>query len=549
MTPNNEQPNFFDARTIMAIILVAGTFMGWQYYMQKKYPDSFKKKAAVSTDGKPVQQDKKVADKENPGATNLPATVPEAVKAETVAESLLPFENENLAFQISTKGMGLKNFLVRKYKDRAGQTIELGHPADNSLALETRLIGSTDALDFKIEKVSDNIFVGRARVGDMEITKTMEIVPDTYVLKYKIATKGSADRFIGLSTTLGEEVHDISGGNFLMPQFAKQEFYIDTADSHDRVHFDKHDVQKSWTKVKVAAVGSQYFTQAVVDNSPIMPEAKAQISHATKTAEVLLLYPILNKNEGLALEYTAFMGPKSHHLLVNVDESLSHVVDFGFFNWIGRQILAMLKWFYAMVGNWGAAIILLTVVVRILVLPFNVYSYKSMKKMQVIQPQIAALRERYKDDQQKQQQEMMALMRENKVNPVGGCLPVLLQFPIFIALYQVLGNSIELYQAPFTLWIHDLSLKDPFYILPVLMGVTMFIQQKITPNTMDPAQAKVLQFMPLIFTFFMISLPSGLTLYMWVGALFSVLQQLYFMRDQPKSVGRVGGLSNNGVKG
>ncbi len=147
--------------------------------------------------------------------------------------------------------------------------------------------------------------------------------------------------------------------------------------------------------------------------------------------------------------------------------------------------------------------------------------------------QIAALRERFKDDQQKQQQEIMALMREQKVNPVGGCLPVLLQFPIFIALYQVLGNSIELYQAPFMLWIHDLSLKDPFYILPVLMGITMFFQQKLTPNpTMDPAQAKILLYMPLIFTVFMVGLPSGLTLYMWVGAVFSVLQQLYFMRDQ-----------------
>jgi YidC/Oxa1 family membrane protein insertase len=166
------------------------------------------------------------------------------------------------------------------------------------------------------------------------------------------------------------------------------------------------------------------------------------------------------------------------------------------------------------------------------VLPFNVYSYKSMKAMQVIQPKIQALRERYKDDQQKQQQEMMALMRENKVNPLGGCLPVLLQFPIFIALYQVLGNSIELYQAPFGLWIHDLSLKDPFYILPVLMGVTMFIQQKITPNTMDPAQARIMLMMPLIFTFFMVTLPSGLTLYMWIGAVFSVLQQLWFMREK-----------------
>ena len=151
--------------------------------------------------------------------------------------------------------------------------------------------------------------------------------------------------------------------------------------------------------------------------------------------------------------------------------------------------------------------------------------------MQALQPEIKAMREKYKDDQQKQQQEMMALMKSNKANPLAGCMPVLLQFPIFIALYQVLGNSIELYQAPFGLWIHDLSLKDPFYILPVLMGLTMFVQQKVTPNTMDPAQAKVLLFMPLIFTFFMVSLPSGLTLYMLVGAVFSVAQQMYFLKQ------------------
>ena len=193
----------------------------------------------------------------------------------------------------------------------------------------------------------------------------------------------------------------------------------------------------------------------------------------------------------------------------------------------------MLRAFYGMVGNWGVAIICLTLVVRILVLPANIYSYKSMRAMQVIQPQIKALREKFKDDQVKQQQEMMALMKAHKVNPVGSCLPVLLQFPIFIALYQVLGNSIELYQAPFGLWIHDLSLKDPFYILPVLMGLTMFVQQKITPNTMDPAQAKVMLMMPLLFTFFMVSLPSGLTLYMLVGAIFSVAQQMYFMKQTP----------------
>lgn len=123
-------------------------------------------------------------------------------------------------------------------------------------------------------------------------------------------------------------------------------------------------------------------------------------------------------------------------------------------------------------------------------------------------------------------------MKTNKVNPLGGCLPMLLQFPVFLALYQVLGHSIELYQAPFIFWIKDLSLKDPFYLLPVLMGLTMFFQQKVTPNTMDPAQAKIMAFMPLIFTFFMVSLPSGLTLYIFISSLFGVLQQIYFLKEK-----------------
>lgn len=533
MNQDNNQ-NFFDARTIAAVILVAVTFLGWQYYMQHKYPEAFKKKAEVAEQAKHenVKQDKKVADAANPGATNPPAPVQQDDKLIAKDEKITRYESNNIAFDISSKGMGLKNFQLRKYKDRIGELIKLGDQKLATLPLETGLMGHQDPLDFEVSKVNENVFVGHAKVGALEVTKTIEIMPDQYTLNIKVNTTGKDDRFIGLTTVLSEEVEEHAGGNILLPTLAKQEFYIETDETHDRVVFKKEDMEKTWNKVRVASVGSQYFTQSVLDKSSVMPDVKGTLNHAEKLAEMQMNYTVLNRDQGLQLEYTAFMGPKSHHLLEAIDPGMARVVDFGFFNWIARHILLMLKWFYALVGNWGVAIILLTLCVRLLVLPFNIYSYKSMKAMQAIQPKIQALRERYKDDQQKQQAEMMTLMRENKVNPVGGCLPVLLQFPIFIALYQVLGNSIELYQAPFGLWIPDLSLKDPFYILPVLMGVTMFVQQKITPNTMDPAQAKVLQFMPLIFTFFMISLPSGLTLYMWVGAVFSVAQQMYFMRDK-----------------
>lgn len=196
---NNENPNFFDTRTIMAIVLVAATFLGWNYYMQKKYPEAFKKKSEVNSTAagsEPVQQDNDVADKKNPGATNPPVDVkqPEAPIV-TREEKLTPYESENLAFQISSKGMGLKNVVLRKYKDRAGESIELGHPHEDSLAMETRLTGVNEHLDFDVRKVNDNMFVGRARFGAMEITKTLEIVPNSYVMNYKIATKGEEPRF------------------------------------------------------------------------------------------------------------------------------------------------------------------------------------------------------------------------------------------------------------------------------------------------------------------------------------------------------------------
>ena len=244
----------------------------------------------------------------------------------------------------------------------------------------------------------------------------------------------------------------------------------------------------------------------------------------------------------MKIDYVAYAGPKSFTTLKAVDENLTGIVDYGTFAVIARPILWLLKFLHQYIANWGLAIIALTIIVRLIVLPFNVYSYKSMKVMQKLQPQMNAIRERFKDKSNEEKlqmnSEIMKLMKEHKANPLGGCLPMLLQLPVFIALYAVLGQSIELYQAPFGLWIHDLSIRDPLFVTPVLMGITMFIQQKITPSTMDPQQAKIMMWMPVIFAFFMISLPAGLTLYIFVSTLFGIIQQIVFMRDR-KPAGNV----------
>ena len=187
-------------------------------------------------------------------------------------------------------------------------------------------------------------------------------------------------------------------------------------------------------------------------------------------------------------------------------------------------------------GNWGFAIVGLTILVRLVTYPFTYMSYRSMRSMQKIQPEMTRVREKYKDNPTVMNQEVMRLWKENKVNPMGGCLPVFLQLPVFWALYTVLQNSDRaLSCAVRSVDLHDLSVKDPYYVTPVFMGITMFIQQRMTPNTMDPAQAKMMMIMPIFFSFLMMNLPSGLTLYIFVSTLFGIVQQYFNMRDRQRT--------------
>ena len=222
-------------------------------------------------------------------------------------------------------------------------------------------------------------------------------------------------------------------------------------------------------------------------------------------------------------------------LLTLVDKTLVKSIDYGFFSIVAVPILELMKLIYKFIPSYGWAIILLTLLVRGIMFPLQHKSMKSMKRMQDLQPHIKKIQEKYKDNKELQNKEVMQFMKTHKVNPMGGCLPMLMQLPVFIALYKVLGNSVELYQEPLGLWITDLSAKDPYYVIPVLMGVAMFFQQKLSPKTtMDPTQAKMMLFMPIVFTLFMLNLPSGLTLYILFSTLFGIAQQL-FINKTPKT--------------
>jgi len=230
-----------------------------------------------------------------------------------------------------------------------------------------------------------------------------------------------------------------------------------------------------------------------------------------------------------------FIGPELTDVLKSIHSGLNLTVDYGILWPISQVLFVVLKQIYQWVGNWGAAIILLTVLIKILFYKLSATSYRSMANMRSVQPQLEAIKARCGDDKQKMSQEVMALYRKEKINPLGGCLPILIQIPVFIAFYYVLLESVELRQAPFIGWIHDLSSKDPYYILPLLMGFTMFLQQKLNPTPTDPVQAKVMLFMPVMLTALFLSFPAGLVLYWVVNNILSMLQQSWMMHQTQKS--------------
>ncbi|MGD8640620.1 MAG: membrane protein insertase YidC, partial [Gammaproteobacteria bacterium] len=225
-----------------------------------------------------------------------------------------------------------------------------------------------------------------------------------------------------------------------------------------------------------------------------------------------------------------FVGPKEQDRLAGVAPNLELTVDYGVLTILAEPLFWLLELIHDYIGNWGWSIVLVTLIIKLVFYKLSKAAYTSMANMRKFQPKIQQIRERYGDDRQRMSQAMMDLYKKEKINPLGGCLPMLVQIPVFIALYWVLLESVELRQAPFILWINDLSTKDPYYVLPLIMGASMFLQQKLNPAPMDPMQAKILQFLPIIFTLFFAFFPSGLVLYWVVNNILSIIQQWHITR-------------------
>ncbi len=274
------------------------------------------------------------------------------------------------------------------------------------------------------------------------------------------------------------------------------------------------------------AVIQHYFLSAWIPNADKVHTFSARVTSggfniAGFTSPPLILDPGKSGSTGAAF----YAGPKDQYRLKEISPYLDLSVDYGWLWWIAQPLFWLLTKFYALVGNWGVAIILLTILIKAAFFKLSAASYKSMANMRRVQPKMVAIREQFADDKQKQSQAMMELYKKEKINPMGGCLPILVQMPVFIGLYWMLMESVELRQAPFILWIHDLSVMDPYFVLPLMMGASMYYMQKLNPPPPDPMQAKIMQWMPVMFTFFFLWFPAGLVLYWVVNNLLSMAQQ------------------------
>jgi YidC/Oxa1 family membrane protein insertase len=283
---------------------------------------------------------------------------------------------------------------------------------------------------------------------------------------------------------------------------------------------------------RYAGIDDHYFMAAVINPGQVRLEYRPLVVEGPAAARRQLVSSAIRFPKGpIAARY--FIGPKQFDLLKSIDGELVRAVNFGMFGWLAVPLLGALKWLHGLVGNWGWSIVLLTILINVVIFPLRHKSVVSMRKMQALQPQLKAIQDRYAalkvtdPARQKMNTEIMNLYREKGVNPASGCVPMLLQMPILLAFYAMLGYAIELRGAGFVGWIHDLSQPDPFYLIPILVSATMFWQQKMMPTTADPAQQQVMMFMPIMFGFIFLTTAAGTALYWFVSNVWTIGQQYF----------------------
>jgi YidC/Oxa1 family membrane protein insertase len=535
-------------RTIIAIALIILLWSGYSLFFspQPAPPVDNTQSAAVEQQTKTP----KPASVLRVSRVQESLVAPEYIPAD-YQERLITVSTALFDIKLSTTGAVVRAVTLNKHKESNAEDSEpfklLELSTDTISTFKTSgsegLYIPTD-LPYKLIEGSDNIRVdtgskvvrfSATTATGLTVVKSYTFNADTYQVNVSVELINNGDQvnkgLFNLSLLFPWFDDDSGEGMQDMYSFVGALSF----DGNELLEDDPEDLQKS---AKIYGEGivwsgfsAKYFLTIL---SPLNAAKQIQVQMGDGYIENRFISPFVSLEPGqnVTFEYASFIGPKDYDLLKASGHQFEQAKDYGFFSILAKPLMHVLKFFYGFIGNYGFAVILLTVCIKLIFWPLTQKSYKSMKGMQKLQPQMQKMREKYKNDKQRLNQEMMSFYKENKVNPLGGCLPMLIQIPVFFALYQVLLGAIELRHAPFIFWITDLSVKDPYYITPLIMGATMFIQQKMTPTNMDPTQAKIMLMMPVVFTFMFLNFPAGLVVYWMVNNLLTILQQ-YLIKRQP----------------
>jgi len=546
------------ARTFLAIALSMAVILLWQMYVAKTHPQRLSDAGFIDATISEHQENPAEGLEEKKGDV-----VDNKEESSAKVKEDIPYEEETVSLKnnlfeavFTNKGGRLKSFILKKYLLARQNDKNVNLVPDNretlSVLLSSRSIKFSDKDRYEFTDISDKkIIMEFNHPQGILIRKEVGIIGDYELsLKVSVINKSDEDFIFKPSITLYDLA--LKGGLDKKDlESSLEEYYYPVCLANETI-FDGKELTKGGIsrsqegKVSWLSSASRYFISAVIPVDQKVSLCRFDSDNEYRFS-ASLVYPEMKVFSGKdnTFAYQLYLGPKGYSLLKKIGSDLDRAVDFGWLAILCIPLLYLLNLFYSIIHNYGIAIIILTIIIKLISIPFTQKSMKSMQELQKLKPKLDELQKKYKDDKEKLNEEMMRLYRENGVSPFGGCLPMLLQMPIWFALYRMLSNSVELYQAAFIPgWINDLSTKDPYYILPILLGAGTFVQQKLTPSTMDSTQAKVmLYFMPIFLTFIMISLPSGLTLYIFVSSLLSIIHQIYMNRTnnqvknniQPKS--------------
>ncbi len=541
-------------RLILFFVFVFSTFMlvdGWQRDQRPQKPIAeVAGKAGAKDDGKsqpggiPVPPVPKVS---APASTPGPVAAPAA--GVTPGGQIIKVETDVLRLEISTKGGDIRRLELKQHKgtlDKSKNFVLLQSAADHTYIAQSGLIGVEGLPNHHTEYTASSreyrlsggdkgleVRLSAPPANGVGVDQVYRFTPGSYVIDVAYEINNTGDKPVQPYGyfQLVRDRKPPDGDSAMLPTYTGAAVYT-KGEKFQKVAFDDIDKSKApYSKTMQdegwVAMIQHYFLSA------FLPREQTQREFYTSKLEGSGLYAAGVKVVGqpiaagqkAVISTPLYAGPQDMATLEKLAPGLDLVVDYGILTVIAKPLFMVLNWMHGLVGNWGIAIILLTVLIKALFYPLQAASYKAMAKMKVIAPKMQQLKERYGDDRQRMQKAMMELYQKEKVNPMAGCLPIVVQMPVFIALYWVILASVELRHAPFYGWIQDLSSIDPWYILPVLMGASMIIQTKLNPEPPDPIQAKVMKIMPIAFSVFFFFFPAGLVLYWLVNNILSIAQQ------------------------